>query len=122
MPGSYIFSGYSSTDDPDKIYPIRVQPETIALVINGISNDAPSGGTTESVSARVSGKRRTFGCNARTVSVTFTGTPPAGYKPGQVIRLPILQPDVWAGIVKNQSGNYLSAAIRVVGKKPEYIN
>ena len=122
MPGSYTFSGYASTDDPAKIYPIRVQPETIALVIDQIANDAPTGGTTESVSARVSGKRRTFGCNARTVSVQFTGTPPTGYKAGQVIRLPILKPDVWQGIVKNQTGSYLGVAIRVVGKKPEYIN
>jgi hypothetical protein len=122
MPGSYVFSGYASTDDPARVYPIRVQPETIALVINGISNDAPSGGTTEQVSARVSGRRRTYGCNARTVAVQFTGTPPSGYKPGQTIHLPILKPDVFADIVKNQTGSYLSAAIRVIGKKPEYIN
>ena len=122
MSGSYVFSGYSSTDAPAKIYPIRVQPETIALVINGISNDAPTGGTTETVSARASGRRRQFGVNARTVSIQFSGTPPTGYKAGQTIRLPILTPDVWNGIVKNQSGNYLGSAIRVVSKTPEYIN
>lgn len=122
MPGSYIFSGYASTDNPAKVYPIRVQPETIALVINGISNDAPSGGTTEQVSAKVSGKRRSFGVNARTVTIEFVGTAPTGYKVAQPIRLPILKPDVYAGILKNQSGNYLGSTIRVVGKRPEYIN
>lgn len=122
MPGSYVFSGYAASQDPTKIFPIRVQPETIALVINQISNDAPSGGTNQLVSARVSGSRREFGCNARSVYITWTGTVPDGYKPGKSIRLPILKPDVWDGIAKNQTGSYLGQAIRVVGKTPEYIN
>lgn len=122
MSGSYVFSGYAASVDPTKIFPIRVQPETLALVINQISNDAPSGGTNQLVSARVAGSRREFGCNARSVYITWTGNPPDGYKPGQTIRLPILKPDVWNDIVKGQTGSYLGANIRVVGKTPEYIN
>lgn len=122
MPGSYVFSGYEASADSTKIFPIRVQPETIALVIDQVANDAPTGGTNQLVSARVSGSRREFGCNARAVYITWVDTPPDGYKPGKVVRLPILRKDTYDGIVKNQTGTYLGKAIRVVGKVPEYIN
>lgn len=119
--GGFNRSAYQG-DDLTLIFPCRVQPETLDLVIDGTSNSAPTAPPNQAVSARVSGGRRTFGVTARKVRITFTGTLPDGYKAGQVIALPVMTPSVYAAIAKGQVGEYLGKPIQVVGKTPEYIN
>lgn len=119
--GAFVRTRYQG-DVLTDVYPVRVQPETEALVIDGVSNAALAGVPNRATSAKVSGSRRGFGVSCRTVTIKFTGALPTGYKPDQPIRLPILTPTVYSAIAKGQVGTYLGQPIEVVGKKPEYIN
>lgn len=120
--GKFSRSRYQG-DLTTRIYSIRVQPETLLATFTGTANPSPEGGVTESVSAKVSGGRRTTGVSARKVRIQFAGeTAPAGYEPGQTISLPILTPALFNSIEKGDLGTYLGQAIIVVGKTPEYVN
>lgn len=109
-------------DDGVSIYPVRIQPETLALTLGGTANAAVAGAVTEKVSARVSGGRRTLGISCRKVRFQFTAEPPEGYEAGRVLTLPILQPALFQSIAKGTTGTYLGVAVEVLGKTPEYIN
>lgn len=101
---------------------IKVQPETLALTLNAIVNIAATGTKTVGIpSAKVSGSKRSIGINARTVSVAFSGAAPAGYKDGSIIRLPVLDPTVYAAYDELQTGTYLGAAVRFAGKSDESV-
>lgn len=119
--GQFIRTRYQS-NEIDRIYPCRVQPETVDLTIDGVSNAPISALATEPASARMKGSRRDLGVNARSVRIAFTGTPPAGYSAGKVLSVPVLTPSLFDSIARGQVGTYLGAAIEVVGKTPEYIN
>lgn len=118
--GNFTRSRYESNSG--RIYPIRVQPETISLTLNSVANAAPTGAATEEVSAQVGKGRRTLGMNARTVTLQFTGTPPDGYKENGITRVPILTESVFDGIVRGQTGTYNGATVEVVGTSPEKAN
>lgn len=118
--GSFSLSKY--TDDSGIVRPIRVQPETITLNINGASNSAPTADPDPAATAvRVSGGRNAYGIKARSVRIKFTGTPPAGYLEGSVISLPWLIPGTFATVRRplGQTGTYLGAAVQVVGSSSE---
>lgn len=107
--------------DNGDIQPIRVQPETLALTIEGTANAAPTGAQTNGNLVRVSGGRRRIGIKARSVRVKFTAAPPAGgYLAGQIISLPILTKTLY-DLIPNAggTGTYLGVAIRVVGKSSQ---
>lgn len=104
------------------IYPVRVQEETMQLVIDGIANDEPAAAKTMPVRARIAGKRRQIGMNCRKIRIEFTGAPPAGYALNQVLTVPILTPDMFNGIEVDDTGTYLGVPIIVIGKTPEYAN
>lgn len=106
--------------DDTTVYPIKVQPETLALSIGGTANDAPAGPINGKVYARVGGSHRSYGVHARNVRVKFTGTPPTGYKADSVIKLPWLALGTFGGLTAGQTGTYLGASIILVGKTPEY--
>lgn len=118
--GVFTLASYGA-DNTDRVYPIKVQPETLTLSIGAATNAAAGGAITEEVSARVSGSRRSIGLHARTVRVRFTGTAPTGYETGGTITLPILTPTVYAGIKRGDTGTYLGATVQVVGKSPEVV-
>lgn len=108
------------------IWRIRVQPETLDLQIGSgggsIDNDPPTAGLSGNLpTVNVGGSRRRYGVHARGVRVRFTGTPPAGYKSGTSIFLPILQEDNFDAIPRGATGTYLGVAIEVVGKVAEAI-
>lgn len=107
----------------EQIHPIKVQPETTGLTIGGIVNIPPINATTNKLSAKVSGSKRSLGLTARSVSFKFTGaTPQAGlYKADATIRLPWLNPFT-SEISKGATGTYLGEPIIVVGTSPEYAN
>lgn len=124
--GDYTDGLYET--DVGKITTIRIQPETLSLTLNTVANAAPTGPPETGVpSAKVSGGRREFGINARLVRVRFTGTLPPGYSGGKsIITLPVLQPSVFAGYAKGQTGTYTLEGtaydIAFVGKTPESVN
>lgn len=118
--GNFVRSRYQSNSG--EVYPIRVQPETLALTIDATANAAPAGAITAEVSARANGSRRTLGMNARTVSITFTATPPEGYATNSTLTVPVLTSALWDDISRGDTGTYLGVAVEVIGKSPEYAN
>lgn len=114
--GAFVLSKYEA--DSGTIYPIRVQPETLAATI-GSANAAPAGVTDAEVFARTGGGNRRYSIKARAVSVRFTGAVPDDYAPNQLLRIPILTQSVYDGITVGDSGTYLGSAVQVVGKLRE---
>lgn len=119
--GGFIRSVYQA-DDTTLLFPVRVQPETLTLEIDGTANSAGGAAPNQVVSAKVSGGRRELGVTCRKVRFQFLTAAPTGYKLGETISLPVLNPTTYAVIAKGQQGTYLGQAIQVVGKTPEYIN
>lgn len=105
------------------IFPIRVQPETIAASFGSQTNVEPSGSITANLpSATVSKGRRTIGIHPRTVSVKVTSTGViASNAVGTIIAIPVLSKATYAAIAKSQTGVYQGDAIKVVGKTEEKI-
>jgi hypothetical protein len=112
--GAFVRSFYEL--DNGDVARCRVQPETIAGF-----NSPPAGPATVPGSARMNGSRRKAGINARSVSLAWTAAPPAGYKPDAVVRVPILDPDVYNGLDLGDTVTYLGANAEVIGKTGEKI-
>lgn len=102
---------------------VRVQPETLALQIGGEANGEVAGVRNVPRRVTVSGGRRRAGLlYARLVRVTWTAAPPAGYKAGSVVTLPLINNAIYAeASVPDATGTYLGAGIRVVGVSPKPI-
>lgn len=117
--GAFQISKYES--DEGGIYAIRVQPETLALTINGTANAAPAGAVDQEGLARVSGSRRRIGIKARLVRFKFTAQPTGGgYEIGETLTLPVLTQATYNAIPRaGGTGTYLGAAIEVIGKSPQ---
>lgn len=116
--GVFQISKYQS-DTAANVFAVRVQPETIAATIASVANAAPAGAVTMPGRLRLSAGRKTVGVRPRKVSLTFTGTPPAGYKPGAVERIVALTPAFFAACTIGATGTYLGAPCQVVGRSPE---
>lgn len=120
--GSFENSKYENLAG-NVIYPCRLQPETLALDIGGVTNDPPAGAVTAGV-ARIKlrkGKRE-FGPTIRTVTVEMTaaGTGLNAYAEiGDQFTLPILSNAFFNAISIDDTGTYLGAACKVVSKFPE---
>jgi len=106
---------FYETDQGD-ILRCRIQPETIT----GWNAEAV-GPATAPGSARMSSSRRKAGVNARTISATWSGAAPTGYKAGGILRIPILTPTAYNAINLGDTLAYLGANIEVLGKIPEKI-
>lgn len=117
--GAFQLSKYES--DGATVYPVRIQPETLALVINGVTNTAPAGAIDGEGSVRVSAGRRSFGVIPRKVTVKFGDNPPAGYLPRGRVSLPWLKSDGFTNISRGQTGTYLGVAIEVVSRTSEQV-
>ncbi len=102
--GLFELSTYESNEGD--LYPIRIQPETLQLNING-ANAAPTGEPDQAVSARARKSRRAYGVGARTVRVRFTAAAPTGYAEGQVLTVPVLTAALWDPI-KKRADRHLS--------------
>ena len=115
--GKFVRSQYKS--GAGLYHPIRIQPETLALVVGGETNAEPTGATpaTKSkISAKVSGSRKSIGLHARRVRIQFgdvAADVPSGYKPGSTTTLPILDPDVYDALTGTESGTYLGKPVVV---------
>lgn len=116
-----VFEIHSYTDDDDDVHAIRIQPETLALTIDGVANaSAGAAGDRTAPIAKVSGGKSQYGLTARSVTIQMPAAPTGGYKPFGLITLPWLNPDTWpkrgvgAGV-----GVYNGNAITFVGRSPE---
>lgn len=79
------------------IHPIRVQPETIDLVVATNANDPPTGAVTNPISAVVSRGKRSRGLRPRLIALrTPTTSPPTGMLPGGITLVPALNKTIYA--------------------------
>lgn len=98
----------------------RVQPETLAAEIAGTANAGVAGPATAPGSATISQGRRTAGVNMRYVTLSWTGTKPTGYD-GDTVKIPVLDPAVFADWTLGATGTYLAQAVEVVGRVGETV-
>ena len=111
--GVFVISRYEA--DNGDVFPIRVQPETLALTLGGSANTAPTDPVDQSVFARAGGGKRKYGRQARAVRLRFTGAVPDGYAPNSTITVPILTPELFGTLTATTTGSYLGTAVRVAG-------
>jgi hypothetical protein len=117
--GVFVNSKYSATlDNGGGIYPIKIQPETLNLVIDTSGNDAPIGPVDQYVSAQAGGSTKKYGMHASMVYLRF-GTPPTGYKAGGIVSIPLLNATIRGKAKKGATGTYLGQTVTVVGKRAE---
>ncbi len=118
--GSFLDAFYELNNGD--IAAIRVQPETAALVLDGVTNAIPAGPATLPVSAKVSKTNREIGIGPRTVTIEFTGAVPDGYAPNSKITLPWFEAASWNALPpRGATGTYLTVGVRLTGKSPESI-
>lgn len=121
--GAFIRSRYQATYNTANIHPIRVQPETIAASIGGVTNAAPTGTQNNPISAKVSGSKRTVGLIPRKIIIAApTSSPPTGYLPGGKTTIPALTESFYNAAIKGVTCTYLGAAFQVIGRTTEYAN
>lgn len=102
---------------------VRIQPETLAAEVDGVTNAEGSGPVNQEARAQVSGGKRQIGINCRTVSLRFTGTAPSGYS-GDPVRIPALTPAFYNACDPNSGaavGTYLGVPVEAVGRSPETV-
>lgn len=120
--GAFENSFYEmSAENGGFIMRCRVQPETLAATIATVANAGVSGPATAPGSATISQGRRTAGVNMRYVTLKWTGTKPTGYD-GPTVRIPVLDPAVYAAWTLGATGTYLSQDVEVTGRTPETVN
>ena len=123
--GDFVRSVYETNGGVS--YRIRVQPETLTLMINSVTNAGGAGTPgTDTPSARVGSGRQSFGVNARLVRLRFTATVPPGYSGGKdTISLPVLTPAAFTAYAPGETGMYTLEGtaydVEVVGRTPETI-
>lgn len=122
MSAGAFLRGFYETE-VGNIAPVRFQPETAALSLDGATNAIPAGPATAGFpSAQVSRGRRSIGVNTRLVRIQFApGGAPSGYKEGVAIALPWFQADSFAGLPTGATGTYLNSSCTLVGKTAESV-
>lgn len=119
--GAFEIKKYESTKT-GQTHPIRVQPETLDLVLDGNTNTESASAIDSPISAQVSKGTRSLGLNARMVTITWVGAAPTNYKAGGTISLPWLAEAGFDDLAKGTTGTYLSTAVKVVGTRDEKAN
>lgn len=119
--GNFFLGKYVT--NKGSVCPIRCQPETFALTLDGVVNANGTGTQTANYPrATVSGSRRRNGVHARTVTVTFLADAAGdGYEIGNRVTLPVFTQDAWESYSDGNEGTYLGAAVRFAGKRAEVI-
>lgn len=117
--GDFIYSRYES--NAGDIYRIRVQPETVAATIGAATNDPPAGTINTPGTVSVSQSARAFGVKARSISIRWTGTPPAGYSGDPISRIPVLQAVNFDNANLGDAVTYLGTAAELIGKSSESV-
>lgn len=120
--GPFTRSRYQASWNTARIYPIRVQPETIAIAQSGaptVTNAPPTEDITEEPSAVVSKPKNGLGLGPRKFTLELVGTPPTGYTAGSQITVPILTETFYNDTPRNSIVTYLGTTWEVVSKTPE---
>lgn len=120
--GAFINTRYAADyNSGDQIHPIRVQPETLALIVDSEDNDPPAGATTNPISAVSSLGRRQKGLKPRTITIRLPLTgQPTGYLPNSLITLPALNRVIYDAAQPGDAATYLGVSTCVVvSKSPE---
>lgn len=117
--GNFIYSNYFSALTGNT-HPIRIQPESGALVINGVTNTAPAGPPDDPRQAQVTA-RRGIGLFAAKVGIRVTAQGTSNFDVGRTFYVPWLNSATLASVIepKFQSGTYQGATVRVTGYSPE---
>lgn len=110
----------TSSENGGFVLSARVQPETLAATIDGVSNAGATGPATAPGSATIGQGRRTAGVNMRYVTLGWTAAPPTGYT-GDPVRIPVLDPAVFAQWTLGSTGTYLGAAVEVLSRVSETV-
>jgi len=119
--GNFTTAFYElSAENGGYIMSCRVQPETLAATIGGTANAGVTGPATAPGSATISQGRRTAGVNMRYVVLQWTADKPEGYE-GRTVKIPVLDPAVYADWTKGATGTYLGEAVKVVGRQGETV-
>lgn len=117
--GSFTYAKYESNSGG--IYRVRVQPETIELTINAVTNAVPAANIDREGTLRISNGKRAFGVTPRAVGLRFTNvTPPTEYTFG-ILRVCWFQRDTFDDIVNELEGTYLGAPVKVIAKYDEAV-
>jgi hypothetical protein len=95
-------------DDGTTIAPVRVQPETLSLTVNGQVNASIPEAATTKYFVRTSGGCREIGLRCRRVNFKLD-TAPAPYKQDAVLSLPWFDPDTFDAITADSAGTYIVA-------------
>lgn len=118
--GPFSFTNYETNDGV--IVGIRVQPETLALELDSVSNAAPAGTPAAGYpSAQTSQSRRAIGINARRVTCVYTDAA-TGDLPGLRITLPWLVLSTFNALPRNATGTYNGQPVRLANTLGEEIN
>lgn len=121
--GAFTIVGYEANDG--KVFPLKVQPETLTAVLGGGPNSGKPAGDIQTglPSALVSLNKRAGGVKTRGVRLRFTGDAPPGYKSGGTVYIPVPTLARYNAIPeKGGTGTYLEQPVVIVGKSPEKIN
>lgn len=108
-------------------FPLKIQPETESLTLNGVANAAPANTSGVGLpSASVGSGRRSKGVNCRLVRIRFSGaTQPPGYLLNGTTTLPVLQAATFNSYGRNQTGTYTlngtAYDVTFVGKTAESV-
>lgn len=117
--GPFLRAFYSSAIT-GKIHPIRIQPESASLVIDGVTNTIPAGPADDPRQMKIS-QRRGIGKFAQKVGVRVTGAGTSGFAVGTVHYVPWLNGSTLASVIEplGKTGSYLGASVEVIGYSPE---
>lgn len=99
---------------------IRVQPETIALTDGTVANDPPAGAVSLNLFARARKGAREYGIGARTITISWNGSPPSGYADENLI-IPVLTQTAFTAYAVGDSVTYLGTPATVVSRKGEQL-
>jgi len=120
--GSFIFARYQSSK-LGTVHPVRIQPETLTLVIAGLSNPQPA-----AVNSRLEFKagrgRGKLGLYTRMVYFRFLpGQAPPGYSPETTHELPWLSStNSFRRLLRRSTGTYLGQGIIFAGTLEEIVS
>lgn len=103
--GPFITARYLA-DDGTTIAPVRVQPETLTLTINGQANSSIASPATTKYFARTGGGCREIGMRTRRVNFKFD-TAPTPYKQDAILSLPWFDPSTFDAITGDLTGTYV---------------
>jgi hypothetical protein len=110
----------TSSENGSFILRCRVLPETLEATIDGTANAGVAGPANAPGSATISQGRRTAGVNMRYVTLGWTGAPPTGYS-GDPVRIPVLDPAVFAAWTLGETGTYREVGVEVLSRVGETV-